>query len=160
MIKFLDQPSMFEAGKIELSWTITGDKHSYGPILIGPNEVKTTKNNIVRKMVCAQFNSLLVQRQNAYRHSGGHKREETLKAVQHLEYNLPQLKEFKDMLLFFTYAVNEIIPHLETITPSDKSRYVNFHINLLNITGFCRRCEAHYYKLQQTAIKTCQTITA
>lgn len=153
MINFNEQTSLMEPGMILLSWTIVGDQYKYGPQPVEAGSVQETKNNIVRKAICSRISSLLAQRKNAYLHSGGHRREETLKAVQHLEYNLVQLRNFTNMLQFFEYAVEEVLPHLETIQPAKESRFVNYHSALITLNGFCDRCLRYYEKIQQTRQK-------
>lgn len=138
---------MMEPGMILLSWTIEGDKNKYGPQPVEMDAVNSMKNTVVRKAVCARIHSLLVQRKNAYQFSG-HYREETLKAVQMVEYNLAQLRSINRMLPFFEYAITEVIPHLFTIQPPKESRYVNYHAAYSSLDSFCRRCLDSYEKNQ------------
>lgn len=151
MITFNEQTSLIEPGMVLLSWTIVGDKYKYGPEPVEFDKVKEAKNNIVRRAIISRISSLLLQRENNYRFSGGHHRESTLKAVQHLKYNIETLKTISTMLEFFTYTIDEIIPHLEAIQPSDKSRFVNFHSSLITLDGFSRRCLDYYVKLRETS---------
>lgn len=130
---------MMEPGMILLSWTIEGDKNKYGPQPVEMDAVNSMKNTVIRKAVCARIHSLLIQRKNAYQHSG-HYREETLKAVQHLEYNLSHLRSITSMLPFFEYAITEVIPHLTTIQPPKESRYVNYLASYNSLETFCKRC--------------------
>lgn len=159
MITFSERPSMLEPNALFLQWKIEGEQKQRTR-KIDYRELTNEKNSIVKFEVLRILRDLYNQRLQVYRHAG-HKREETIIAMQHLESRL-RIDFFPSMPEFFSYILDRVIPHFKVIQPGNTSRYKNFEPTLNRVISFCETCNQYYQNRKNKAIsKTtdCQAVT-